>query len=237
MWGPGVHESSFASCLARHNTYVQEATGHRDINYASTVHDLKLLLMKFAAEESFSLDSGGGGPQSNVHLLPYLMHMALYVINTTRSATRETKKCTAYIEMAASKWIESSFEAEGVLYWSSMYILLNSTTSWKRDRIHFLKRFLVQAHARYCCTQRAAPSSSASGGNGNSIAILDRTPKEYQIYRTSLVFFGLVDHVYSILFEVCDCTFYCSDYIDTNLIVLRYCRELTSATTWPPNGH
>ncbi|GIY27867.1 e3 ubiquitin-protein ligase UBR4, partial [Caerostris extrusa] len=78
LWGPQVPESAFASCLARHNTYLQECTGHRDVGYASTVHDIKLLLQKFAFEKSFSEDSGGGGPQSNMHLIPYLIHMTLY---------------------------------------------------------------------------------------------------------------------------------------------------------------
>lgn len=108
LWGPQVPESAFASCLARHNTYLQECTGHRygvhalntfhlvcnckficdfskifrDINYASTVHDLKLLLLRFAQEKSFHDDTGGGGPQSNMYIIPYLLHMALYVINT-----------------------------------------------------------------------------------------------------------------------------------------------------------
>jgi E3 ubiquitin-protein ligase UBR4 len=54
----------------------------RDIGYASTVHDLKLLLLRFAQEKSFHDDTGGGGPQSNMHIIPYLIHMALYVINT-----------------------------------------------------------------------------------------------------------------------------------------------------------
>jgi E3 ubiquitin-protein ligase UBR4 len=54
----------------------------RDIGYSSTVHDAKLLLQRFAFERSFSEDSGGGGPASNLHLIPYLMHMALYVLNT-----------------------------------------------------------------------------------------------------------------------------------------------------------
>jgi hypothetical protein len=54
----------------------------RDISYASTVHDLKLLLLRFAQEKSFHDDTGGGGPQSNMHIIPYLIHMALYVINT-----------------------------------------------------------------------------------------------------------------------------------------------------------
>lgn len=82
MWGPSVAESAYANCLARHNSYLQEATGQRDISYMQTVHDLKLLLLRFAQEKSFHEDTGGGGPQSNMNLVPYLMHMALYVINT-----------------------------------------------------------------------------------------------------------------------------------------------------------
>lgn len=82
LWGPQVPESAFASCLARHNTYLQESTGHRDIGHQSTVHDLKLLVLRFAHEKSFHDDTGGGGPQSNLHMIPYLIHMGLYVINT-----------------------------------------------------------------------------------------------------------------------------------------------------------
>ena len=82
LWGPQVPESAFVSCLARHNTYLQEYTTHRDINYTWTLHDVKLLLLRFAMERSFSEDSGGGGPQSNMNLVPYILHMALYVINT-----------------------------------------------------------------------------------------------------------------------------------------------------------
>lgn len=68
--------------MFRHNTYLQESTGHRDITYQSTVHDLKLLVARFAQEKSFSEDTGGGGRESNIKLLPYMVHMALYVINT-----------------------------------------------------------------------------------------------------------------------------------------------------------
>ena len=69
LWGPAVAESAFASCLARHNTYLMEATQHRDIGYVSTLHDMKLLLLKFSNDQSFSSESGGGGAQSNMHLL------------------------------------------------------------------------------------------------------------------------------------------------------------------------
>ena len=77
-----VSDSAFASCLARHNSYVREATSHYDASYSTWIHDLKHLLLKFANEKSFSTESGGGGPQSNMYFAPYLLHVALYVLNT-----------------------------------------------------------------------------------------------------------------------------------------------------------
>ena len=60
-----------------------QSSSYRDVNYTYALHDLKLLLIRFARERSFSEDSGGGGPQSNMNLVPYQLHMALYVINTS----------------------------------------------------------------------------------------------------------------------------------------------------------
>ena len=55
---------------------------YRDITYVTTIHDLKLLLLRFAEGKSFHADAHGGGPQSNMQIIPYIMHTALYVINT-----------------------------------------------------------------------------------------------------------------------------------------------------------
>ena len=33
LWGPSVTESAFAACLARHNAYLSDVTGQRDISY------------------------------------------------------------------------------------------------------------------------------------------------------------------------------------------------------------
>ena len=63
----------------------------RDTNYPLAVHDIKLLLLRFAYEKSFSEDTGGGGPESNLHLIPYLFQMVLYVLNSMRFYQREEK--------------------------------------------------------------------------------------------------------------------------------------------------
>uniref|UniRef100_A0A8D2M8Y4 UBR-type domain-containing protein n=1 Tax=Zonotrichia albicollis TaxID=44394 RepID=A0A8D2M8Y4_ZONAL len=83
VWGPHVPESAFATCLARHNTYLQECTGQREPTYQLNVHDIKLLFLRFAMEQSFSIDTGGGGRESNIHLIPYIIHTVLYVLNTS----------------------------------------------------------------------------------------------------------------------------------------------------------
>ncbi|XP_075228020.1 E3 ubiquitin-protein ligase-like protein poe isoform X3 [Lycorma delicatula] len=189
LWGPQVPESAFASCLARHNTYLQECTGHRDIGYVSTVHDLKLLLLRFAQEKSFHDDTGGGGPQSNMHIIPYLLHMALYVINTTRCGAREDKNLCSYLESSdMDKWVESCYEAEAPLYYATLSLLLHSPSRWEKSRIHHLRRLIVLAHARH-----THPASAHK--------ITDTAPKDYNVYKSSLVFFGLINAVYKYYFK------------------------------------
>lgn len=70
------------SPLHRHNTYLQECTGQREPTYQLNIHDTKLLFLRFATEQSFSVDTGGGGRESNIHLIPYIIHTVLYVLNT-----------------------------------------------------------------------------------------------------------------------------------------------------------
>ncbi len=149
LWGPQVPESAFASCLARHNIYLQECTGHHEPNYHATIHDIKLLLQRSATERSFSNDSGGGGRQSNIHLLPYMLHMALYVINTTRSVPREEKNLTTSLKSPPSKWLESSFEIDGPFYYAALSPLVLPPDKWKEAKIVVLKQLLAAAHVRH----------------------------------------------------------------------------------------
>ncbi|XP_069121893.1 E3 ubiquitin-protein ligase UBR4-like isoform X2 [Argopecten irradians] len=188
LWGPQVQESAFATCLARHNSYLQECTGVRDPTYLYTIHDLKILLLRFSQERSFSDDSGGGGRQSNVHLIPHMMHMALYVINTTRSFSREEKNLTTFLDQPKEKWIENSYETEGALYWTVMALHVMSYEKWKQHRLKFLERVLVLAHTR-----------TVSPGGAKSLS--SKTAKEYSAYKPYMVFYGLVIALYDKVYK------------------------------------
>jgi E3 ubiquitin-protein ligase UBR4 len=78
-------ESNFIlsySRLFRYDTNIIEATAIRETSPTLSIHDIKLLLLRFADVQSFSEDTGGGGRESNVRLVPYEMHAILYVLTT-----------------------------------------------------------------------------------------------------------------------------------------------------------
>ena len=68
--------------IDRHNSYIQEATGFREPTFHSTLHDIRLILLKFANQRSFYKETGGGGNHSNMYLVTFMIHIGLYVLNT-----------------------------------------------------------------------------------------------------------------------------------------------------------
>ncbi|XP_053096736.1 E3 ubiquitin-protein ligase UBR4 isoform X3 [Pangasianodon hypophthalmus] len=189
VWGPHVPESAFATCLARHNTYLQECTGQREPTYQLNIHDTKLLFLRFAMEQSFSVDTGGGGRESNIHLIPYIIHTVLYVLNTTRATSREEKNLQSFLEQPCDKWVESSYEVDGPHYFTVLAMHILPPERWRTTRIDFLRRLLVTAHAR-----------KVSPGGANKLT--DKTVKEYAVYRSPLLFWGLVDLIYDMFRKV-----------------------------------
>lgn len=74
--GGSIGNDAFQNTVDRYFNQTQSNTGCSDMNRVKIlVHDLKKLLKKFALQESFSRDSQGGGPESNMHLIPMLMQV------------------------------------------------------------------------------------------------------------------------------------------------------------------
>ena len=99
---------------------------------------------------------------------------------------------TSYLENSApDKWLESCYEAEGPLYWAVLSLLLHPPSRWNRSRISHLRRLIVTAQARH--TQPAGPAGPR---------LSDVSVKDYAVYKSYLVFFGLVDGIYTNYFKV-----------------------------------
>ncbi|XP_049536263.1 protein purity of essence [Anopheles darlingi] len=187
LWGPDVSESSFSSSMARHNNYMQECTQRCEITFSSSMHDLKLLLWRFAQEKSFHEDAGGGGPQSNMHLVAYLLFYGLYTLLSSRSYSREEMILSAFIALKPSeRWLECAYEAEGPLYLLTMSLALHTPELWTRHKLVHLRRLIAIGHARH-----VSPNTVCK-----FLAPSDKRPKDYSIYKPYLMFWGLIDLIY-----------------------------------------
>lgn len=111
---------------------------------------------------------------------------------STRSGPREDKNLTAYLDSTSpDKWLESCYDAEGPLYWAVLSLLLHPPSRWKCTRLSHLRRLLVLAQARHI--QPAGPAASR---------LTDHTVKDYGVYKSYMIFFGLIDGIYANYFKV-----------------------------------
>jgi E3 ubiquitin-protein ligase UBR4 len=191
IWGPNISDSAFASSLARHTSYLQESTTIFDPSFLILAHDIRLLLLRFAYEKSFSAESGGGGAQSNLYLIPYLIHIAIYVLNSTRAFQREERNLAAFLSATADKWVSSSYELDGPLYAVVASLFLQTLAQWEEHKLLFLKRLLVLAHAR---NSSSSPIKSLSNDD----------PVELAVYKPVLILFCLVDGLQHVLKRTVD---------------------------------
>lgn len=189
LWGTDVPESSFQNAVSRNTSYMLESTQRVEINFTNGIHDLKMLLMRFAFEKSFHEDAGGGGPQSNMHFVPYSLFFSIYTLLSSRSFSREEKSLSTFLELPPSdRWLASAYDVEGPLFQITLSLALHTPTLWKKHRIQHLKRLMVTAQARHCSRNVVCKTLSGS----------DRLVKEYGVYKPYLMMWSVIDLVYSL---------------------------------------
>jgi len=193
FWGPNVSESEYAGHLSRHNQLIQEHTRVMDIGFTTSLHDLKLLLNRFAQEKSFADESGGGGRSSNVHLIPYLLQVSLYVMISSNQIQNQTKALQNYFALRPSDWVGLCFESDGHLYYCVLAFIMSPPAEWQRRRVDMLKRMVMTAQARQV----------ARGGASKSLP--DTSVKDYIVYKPYVLFLALVDGFYKHLFSDIKC--------------------------------
>lgn len=108
----------------------------------------------------------------------------------TRCLAREEKNLNSFLNMKGSfRWLETSFEPEGPYYWATVSMCVHSPARWRVTRLSHLQRLLCMAHARHL-----NPSLPQK--------ITNPTPLDYHVYKSQLVFFGLIDFIYKEYFKV-----------------------------------
>lgn len=97
----------------------------------------------------------------------------------------------SYLQSSAnSTWLDNCYEADGPFYQCTLSLLVVPPSQWNIFRLTHLRRLIILAQQRYI-----SPSLSTKN-------LTDITVKDYSVYKSVFIFFGLVDCIYNTFFKV-----------------------------------
>ncbi|KRZ07965.1 Intron-binding protein aquarius, partial [Trichinella zimbabwensis] len=151
------------------------------------ISDLTFLLIRFCWRRSFSTDSQGGGPESNMHLIPYMLYLggfALVGMNED-DGNRLRSNLNQFLATESSHWFANAFDADGLFFQSTLFILYYDQNGWAEHRLDILKRFICAGH-RHALFHRDSEKHE---------------PIEFNNYIPYLIYFALINSIYTHMFK------------------------------------
>lgn len=147
------------------------------------LHDIKLLLLRFAHKRSFHGETGGGAAESNLNLIPHLMQLAFFQMKKEQAMEPQRANLMCVLEKPESYWSNACWEVTGPLYSAVVALHLLSRGEWDQHRVSLLRHLMALAHAR--ATDGVAATESPA----------------FTIYKPYLLFFGLIQAFYEYFFK------------------------------------
>lgn len=84
--GGTVTNDLYSNAVGRYFSNMRNIAKTEQPKFKIILHDLKSLLKKFAYEESFSHHSLGGGPVHNIQLIPFIVHLAIFLLTNEEAS-------------------------------------------------------------------------------------------------------------------------------------------------------
>ncbi|KAF8389895.1 hypothetical protein HHK36_024413 [Tetracentron sinense] len=210
--GPSVPMAQYVRCVDQYwdnlNT-LGRADGSR---LRLLTYDIVLMLARFAMGASFSMDSKGGGRESNSRFLPFMIQMARHLLDQGSSAQRRTmaKAVSIYLTSSTSDskpstpGTRSSIGAEETVQFMMVSSLLSeSYESWLQHRCAFLQRGIYHAymqhkHGRSTLRLSSDPTTvmrPESGSTTESPTTETGGNSLFSIIQPMLVYTGLIEQL------------------------------------------
>ncbi|KAG6555165.1 hypothetical protein Mapa_003204 [Marchantia paleacea] len=182
--GPAVPLAQYARCVDQYwdnlNT-LGRADGSR---LRLLTYDIVLMLSRFATSSSFSVDSKGGGRESNSRLLPFMVQMARHLLDQGGASQRrvQAKALASYLSPpSAPETHELGFKPgtpptptrvgamdDSVQFMMVQSLLLQSLEDWRHHRRTFLQRAVLHAYVQYKSGRPLFPASSLPSSTRNT---------------------------------------------------------------------
>lgn len=138
--GPKTSTSNYATAVKKFWSDVKIVKNISRDHFDILSHDLMILFNKFAKEESFSKDAGGGSAIHQVKLIPFMIQMGLYLLDTLNK-NRETYETilTSFLNTD----IETNLDVENISYNTILSLYLMTLEEWNYYKNIVLKRFIT----------------------------------------------------------------------------------------------
>ncbi|KAG2383455.1 hypothetical protein C9374_004126 [Naegleria lovaniensis] len=138
--GPKTTASNYATAVKKFWSDVKIVKNISRDQFDILSHDLMILFNKFAKEESFSKDAGGGSATHQVKLIPFMIQMGLYLLDTLNK-NRESYETilTSFLNTD----IETNLDVENISYNTILSLYLLTLEEWNYYKNVVLKRFIT----------------------------------------------------------------------------------------------
>ncbi|KAL2641590.1 hypothetical protein R1flu_009177 [Riccia fluitans] len=174
--GPAVPLAHYARCVDQYWDNLN-ALGRADGSRLRLLtYDIAMMLSRFATSSSFSVDSKGGGRESNSRLLPFMVQMARHLVDQGGASQRrvQTKALATYLAPpSATETHELGFKPgtpptptrggttdDSVQFMMVQSVLLQSLEDWRHHRRTFLQRAVLHGFVQYKNGRSLLPASS-----------------------------------------------------------------------------
>ena len=109
-------------------------------------HDLKTLLNRYSKGISFSEDSRGGGQESNINMIPFIIQMGMFILDQKEGNQRKLheQSLSQFLSTDKDLWIKSTNKIDNVYYNLILSIFLQSKEEWIKWKSYYLERIIIQ---------------------------------------------------------------------------------------------
>jgi E3 ubiquitin-protein ligase UBR4 len=196
--GPAVPLAQYARCVDHYWDSLNSLGRADGSRLRLLMYDIVMMLGRFATNMSFSVDSKGGGRESNSRLLPFMIQMARHLLDQGGASQRrvQAKSLNTFLSpSASSEPVEGakpstpttpqrgSSADDSVQFMIVQSLLLHSLDEWQRFRRAFIQRGLVHAYAQHKQGRSLLPASplpsphtDASSFQSSPVVVEPKTP-------------------------------------------------------------
>ncbi|KAF2077723.1 hypothetical protein CYY_000970 [Polysphondylium violaceum] len=196
--GPKITNDAFNSYSDKYWVNLNSMQKIDGSRFRILAHDLKFLFIRFAKEESFSVDSKGGGKESNLRMAPFFIQLGSFILDQKASSgggNMSNQLRRPHFEKVLSQFLAlpndsalQSQSSDNVPYYLVLTLYMLSLKDWEAQKLNSLTKLMAYAF------------SDHFSKNNNSPSPTDISSQQlFTICQPWLLFYSLVSKLHSLL--------------------------------------